>query len=998
MAERVRIYEVGPRDGLQNEATPIPTATKARFIELLADAGLREIEATSVRRARARSRSWPTPTSCIAGLPRAPGVRYPVLVPNVRGLARAEAAGADAIAVFTAATDAFTTAQHRDDGRRVARGVRAGPRACRRPRLVAARLRLDRLRLPVHRRASIRDRAVEVALRLLDLGVDEVCFGDTIGVGVPGQVAALTGLAVEAGIPLERIAFHFHDTRGHGPGQRRGRARRRRPLLRRLDRRDRRLSVRARARPAISPPRTSSTSSTRRAASTASSLDGVLARRPVHRRRARPAARDQGRPGRRLGPGDRRAGRSRLTPPRPERCRGHRVAPRSTLLTLSSAAAAEATSASLLHVPDVSAIVRPMDGVVLVLNQNYEPLNVCNLPRAFRLVFGEKAEVIEYDHQVIRTPRTEYRAPSVIRLQYQIRRPRPRVKLSRREVFARDRHTCQYCGRQVARPDARPRRARAIAAAGTPGRTSSPPASRATTARAARRSTRRGCACSGRRSSRAATSTRCSRRTSPTTATRPGGPTCSWAGTDAAATGRTGGDRGRDPGRRPRRCSRPSGRTATRRTSSAARCATSSSAAPPHDWDLASDALPERVVGAVPGRRLREPVRDGRRPARRRRPSRSRPSGPTTTTPTSGGRTGSSSATRSRLDLARRDFTVNAMAWGAAAGRRRPALVDPYGGLGRRRRAASCGPSATRGARFEEDALRMIRAVRLAATLGFGDRAGDAGRRSRRGPSSSRHLSGERIAAELDKLLAAPSAVGRAAAAEPTPACSRAISPELAAQRGDRRRTRSPGEDLWDHTLRAVDAAPADRPVVRLAALLHDIGKPATFADGHFIGHDAVGAELAGAFLDRLRAAARRARSGRPARPPPHVQLRAELVATPPSGGSSARWRRSARARSRSCSRCARPTTSARAAGRRRAARRAPRRGSRPSSRAERRPRSARRSAIDGDDLIAELGLGAGPLLGRILDELLERVIADPALNERPTLLLLAQAMLAEDR
>jgi 5-methylcytosine-specific restriction endonuclease McrA len=89
-----------------------------------------------------------------------------------------------------------------------------------------------------------------------------------------------------------------------------------------------------------------------------------------------------------------------------------------------------------------------MDGVVLVLNQNYEPLNVCNLPRAFRLVFGEKAEVIEYDHQVIRTPRTEYRAPSVIRLQYQIRRPRPRVKLSRREVFARDRHTCQYCGRQ----------------------------------------------------------------------------------------------------------------------------------------------------------------------------------------------------------------------------------------------------------------------------------------------------------------------------------------------------------------------------------------------------------------------------------------------------------------------------------------------------------------------------------------------------------------------
>ena len=78
------------------------------------------------------------------------------------------------------------------------------------------------------------------------------------------------------------------------------------------------------------------------------------------------------------------------------------------------------------------------------------------------------------------------------------------------------------------------------------------------------------------------------------------------------------------------------------------------------------------------------------------------------------------------------------------------------------------------------------------------------------------------------------------------------ISPDLAAQRGIPQ-NKIEGEDLWDHTLRAVDAVAADRPVVRLAALLHDIGKPATFADGHFVGHDAVGAELAAAFLDRLR-------------------------------------------------------------------------------------------------------------------------------------------------
>jgi 5-methylcytosine-specific restriction endonuclease McrA len=89
-----------------------------------------------------------------------------------------------------------------------------------------------------------------------------------------------------------------------------------------------------------------------------------------------------------------------------------------------------------------------MEGVVLVLNQNYEPLNVCNLPRAFRLVFGQRAEVLEYDHQMIRTPRETFRAPAVIRLQNQIRRPRPRVRLTRREVFIRDGYTCQYCGRQ----------------------------------------------------------------------------------------------------------------------------------------------------------------------------------------------------------------------------------------------------------------------------------------------------------------------------------------------------------------------------------------------------------------------------------------------------------------------------------------------------------------------------------------------------------------------
>ncbi len=143
-------------------------------------------------------------------------------------------------------------------------------------------------------------RAVEVALRLLDLGVDEVCFGDTIGVGVPGQVAALTGLAVDGRHPARADRLPLPRHARDGPRQRRGRARRRGPLLRRVDRRDRRLPVRAgRGRqPRDGGPRLLP----RRVGLGARGLAGRRpGRGPVHRRRARTAARDQGRPGRRLG-------------------------------------------------------------------------------------------------------------------------------------------------------------------------------------------------------------------------------------------------------------------------------------------------------------------------------------------------------------------------------------------------------------------------------------------------------------------------------------------------------------------------------------------------------------------------------------------------------------------------------------------------------------------------------------------------------------------------
>jgi len=208
----VRIYEVGPRDGLQNESVVIPTLVKARFIDLLADAGLREIEATSFVSPRAIPQLADADV-LLATVPRRRGVRYPALVPNARGLARAEAAGVDAIAVFTAATDAFTTA---NIGMTIDESLAAfAPILARAGALGWWRRAYVSTAFGCPYSGRVKPQAaVAVARRLVDLGADEICFGDTIGVGVPGQVAELVALAEAGGIPLERQAYHFHDTRG----------------------------------------------------------------------------------------------------------------------------------------------------------------------------------------------------------------------------------------------------------------------------------------------------------------------------------------------------------------------------------------------------------------------------------------------------------------------------------------------------------------------------------------------------------------------------------------------------------------------------------------------------------------------------------------------------------------------------------------------------------------------------------------------------------------
>jgi tRNA nucleotidyltransferase (CCA-adding enzyme) len=419
-------------------------------------------------------------------------------------------------------------------------------------------------------------------------------------------------------------------------------------------------------------------------------------------------------------------------------------------------------------------------------------------------------------------------------------------------------------------------------------------------------------------------------------------------------------------------------------------------ARPAHDWDLATDARPDRLQELYPDAIYenrfgtvvvrREGVgyeittfRSDHEYVDHRRPGRVE------------------FGDRIEDDLARRDFTVNAMAWGAAGAtpvagrtaRAEPGFVDPYDGRAdvRAHVLRAVGEPL---ARFHEDALRMVRAVRLAAVLDFTVEPATLGAIAAHADLAA-HLSGERVAAELDKLLAAPRpSVGLRLMADT--GLLDVVLPELALQRG-LAQDKIPGDDLLDHTLRTVDAAPADHPIVRLAALLHDLGKPATLADGHFHGHEVVGAGMAADLLRRLRmpratiervellvrhhmfsyqstwgdAAVRRfiGRIGRHALDELFELRAADNVGSGLPGLSSDLVELRRRVTEQLEARVA---------------------------------LDLRDLAINGDDLIEELGAAPGPTIGIVLDTLLERVIADPDVNDRPTLLLIAQAMIEGER
>src|SRR6266446_2035323 len=209
--DSVKVVEVGPRDGLQNEKVTIPTQAKIDYVTALGDAGLRVIEAGAFV-----SPKWVPQMADTAevyrNIPKDPGVEYPVLVPNIKGLDRAIEAGVTSIAIFTAASDTFNqrninmtideslanyvpvVARAHEEGIRV-RGYVSTAFGCPYEGEVAP------------------EKVLEVVARLLDLGCYEVSVGDTIGVGTPMQVQGVIGILLQV-VPATRLAMHFHDTRG----------------------------------------------------------------------------------------------------------------------------------------------------------------------------------------------------------------------------------------------------------------------------------------------------------------------------------------------------------------------------------------------------------------------------------------------------------------------------------------------------------------------------------------------------------------------------------------------------------------------------------------------------------------------------------------------------------------------------------------------------------------------------------------------------------------
>ncbi len=214
LPERVTVYEVGPRDGLQNEKESLPVEVRVEYVDRLTESGLPAIEAGSFVSAKAVPQLADT-EEVFRRIHRASGTRYPALVPNVRGLERAIAAGVREVAVFTAASETFN--RH---------NINAGvDESIERFRPVVSRAREEKIRVRGYvstafgcpYEGTVSPEAVrEVIHKLLDLPVDEISIGDTIGVATPAGVYEVVETLYDSGVTRGVLALHFHDTRGTG--------------------------------------------------------------------------------------------------------------------------------------------------------------------------------------------------------------------------------------------------------------------------------------------------------------------------------------------------------------------------------------------------------------------------------------------------------------------------------------------------------------------------------------------------------------------------------------------------------------------------------------------------------------------------------------------------------------------------------------------------------------------------------------------------------------
>lgn len=211
MSDHVRVMEVGPRDGLQNEKAILPVADKIALVDRLSACGLPAVEVTSFVSPR-----WVPQLAdaeeVLAGISRRPGVDYPVLVPNLVGYQRARAAGADSIAVFTAASEAFS---QRNTNASIAQTLERFAPVLEQARADGVRVRgyvSTVLGCPYQGEVPV-PAVVEVASALHAMGCAQISLGDTIGVGTPAKARAMLR-AVASQVPMAQLAVHFHDTYG----------------------------------------------------------------------------------------------------------------------------------------------------------------------------------------------------------------------------------------------------------------------------------------------------------------------------------------------------------------------------------------------------------------------------------------------------------------------------------------------------------------------------------------------------------------------------------------------------------------------------------------------------------------------------------------------------------------------------------------------------------------------------------------------------------------